>query len=46
MILGLVPSEDKHQNSHGAEAVTYKESDMTDPQLIYANVYALPIAKL
>lgn len=46
MILGLIPSEDQHQNSHGAKAVTWKESDLTDPQLIYANVYASPTAKL
>lgn len=46
VILGLIPSEDKHQNSCGAKAVIYKESDMTDPQVIYVNVYALPIAKL
>lgn len=45
-ILGFIPSEDKHQNSGGAKAITYEESDVTDPQLIYANVYALPIAKL
>lgn len=46
MISGLIPSEDKYQNCRGAKAVTCKESDMTDPQLIYANIYALPIAKL
>lgn len=46
MILGLIPSEDNHQNSRGTKAVTWKDSDMTDPQLIYANIYALPTAKL